>query len=229
MRYTTRTAGGFTLIELLIVVAIIAILAAIAVPNFLQAQVRAKAARVKNDMRAIATALEGYCVDNNSYPRDHDNNDGVWDRWDWERSEVGFYYLTTPIAYITSLSRDPFSISKRESDSAPGFGYVAPFYVLASGSDNQVEGVRKERAYAIISLGPDKDDDTGLCDHWPWAAPSGRLVEMLFYDPTNGAMSMGDMYRFGGNYRTGNWIIGDKRLPATWVPWQQWGPPMVTP
>jgi prepilin-type N-terminal cleavage/methylation domain-containing protein len=56
---------AFTLIELLIVVAIIAILAAIAVPNFLEAQVRSKVARVKTDMRSIATGLESYTVDYN--------------------------------------------------------------------------------------------------------------------------------------------------------------------
>src|SRR5690606_31388316 len=59
---------GFTLIELLIVVAIIAILAAIAVPNFLEAQTRAKVSRVRNDMRTMATAAEAYRVDNNDYP-----------------------------------------------------------------------------------------------------------------------------------------------------------------
>lgn len=59
---------GFTLIELLIVVAIIAILAAIAVPNFLEAQVRSKVSRVKNDQRSYATGLESYFVDNNLYP-----------------------------------------------------------------------------------------------------------------------------------------------------------------
>ncbi len=59
---------AFTLIELLIVVAIIAILAAVAVPNFLEAQVRAKIARVKTDMRTLGTALESYRVDNTGYP-----------------------------------------------------------------------------------------------------------------------------------------------------------------
>ncbi len=51
---------AFTLIELLIVVAIIAILAAIAVPNFLEAQVRSKVARCETDMRSIDVALEAY-------------------------------------------------------------------------------------------------------------------------------------------------------------------------
>ncbi len=59
---------GFTLIELLIVVAIIGILAAIAVPNFLNAQVRAKIAKAESEMHSIITALESYRIDNNIYP-----------------------------------------------------------------------------------------------------------------------------------------------------------------
>ncbi|MEI8166588.1 MAG: prepilin-type N-terminal cleavage/methylation domain-containing protein, partial [Chloroflexales bacterium] len=62
------THSGFTLIELLIVVAIIAILAAIAVPNFLEAQTRAKVSRVKGDMRSLVTALEAYRLDQDRDP-----------------------------------------------------------------------------------------------------------------------------------------------------------------
>ena len=63
-----RAQSGFTLIELLIVVAIIAILALIAVPNFLEAQTRAKVSRGKADLRSLAVAVEAYRVDNTTGP-----------------------------------------------------------------------------------------------------------------------------------------------------------------
>jgi general secretion pathway protein G len=63
-----KRESGFTLIELLIVIAIIGILAAIAIPNLLNAVQRGKQKRSMSDMRTMATAVEAYAVDNNIYP-----------------------------------------------------------------------------------------------------------------------------------------------------------------
>jgi type II secretion system protein G len=65
-----RSERGFTLIELLIVVAIIAILAAILIPNFLRARAQAQVASDKGNLKNVATALESYFVDFSQYPQD---------------------------------------------------------------------------------------------------------------------------------------------------------------
>jgi type II secretion system protein G len=63
-----RKQNGFTLIELLIVIAIIGILAAIAIPNLLNAVQRGKQKRTMADMRVLATAIESYNVDHSAFP-----------------------------------------------------------------------------------------------------------------------------------------------------------------
>jgi prepilin-type N-terminal cleavage/methylation domain-containing protein len=95
---------GFTLIELLIVVAIIAILAAIAVPNFLEAQTRAKVSRVKSDIRTLATAIEAYRIDKNVYPP---NTCGTCRGFTQAINSMLLFGtlwtdISTPVAYITS-------------------------------------------------------------------------------------------------------------------------------
>src|SRR5947199_7764040 len=67
-RRRLRNERGFTLIELLIVVAIIAILAAILIPNFLRARAQSQFAASKGNLKNLATALESYFVDKASYP-----------------------------------------------------------------------------------------------------------------------------------------------------------------
>src|SRR5437588_5850835 len=60
-----RRQGGFTLVEIMIVVAIIALLAAIAVPNFLRARKRSQATRVLEDLRMLDSAIDQYAIETN--------------------------------------------------------------------------------------------------------------------------------------------------------------------
>src|SRR5882724_8015378 len=60
-----KNRGGFTLVEIMIVVAIIALLAAIAVPNFLRARKRSQATRILEDLRVIDGAIDQYAIETN--------------------------------------------------------------------------------------------------------------------------------------------------------------------
>jgi prepilin-type N-terminal cleavage/methylation domain-containing protein len=195
---------AFTLIELLIVVAIIAILAAIAVPNFLEAQVRAKVSRAKADIRSLATALESYAVDTNKYPFDITDTSGL------NRTPPGYYWyisnrITTPISYITDNQLiDPFR--DRRSTLPPvywRFRYVnysdADYYaanpgVLPSGYTAQSYrlGEPYHGAWRISSAGP--DSVAGANGNFA-PAPLLFVGPLIGYDPTNGTVSWGDIVR----------------------------------
>jgi len=72
-----KNQKGFTLIELLIVVAIIGIIAAIAIPNLLSAIQRGRQKRAMGEVRSIATAAQSYATDTNIYPLQATNGDLV--------------------------------------------------------------------------------------------------------------------------------------------------------
>ncbi len=185
---------GFTLIELLIVVAIIAILAAIAIPNFLNAQVRAKVSRASSDMRSVANGLESYMVDNNVYPW---TNSGIYTR------AQRLIQITTPIAYLSSLPLDLFSrdtsweqriypywdppyvfqlagLNPDGSGSSPN----ARFDLVPSLKDKIVGG--RNTMWIMLTMGPDGDYE-----------PAVSPYQFEIYDPTNGTISNGDILRSG--------------------------------
>lgn len=189
--------SGFTLIELLIVVAIIAILAAIAVPNFLEAQTRSKISRAKADMRSVVTGLESYRVDNNRYPPMSDSGPlSTWALWQDigsggdDHSRVPSY-LTTPIAYITSIPYDPFipysTLTGAAHVVAIGKRYV--YYNWDQFLDTYATASYQARAkdcgsWLMYSYGPDRD---------PFNGPANAVY--INYDSTNGTVSYGNIFR----------------------------------
>lgn len=199
----TRRVRGFTLIELLIVVAIIAILALIAVPNFLEAQTRAKIARVKADLRSLATAQEAYFTDWNSYTcKDMgDNARGVYDQ--------GFAWLTSPVAYITSIPWDEFGEYDdvgvhRKPMLEMGTGDASTYEPSGTPPNDLNPKGMPSNTWLMRSTGPDRIDDTHV-NSYPWPPSrvphndSGiQMVLSYIYDPTNGTVSFGDVYRVGG-------------------------------
>jgi len=214
------------LIELLVVVGIIAILAAIAVPHLLEAQTRAKVSAAKNNLRIVAGALEAYHVDFSAYPamRAMPPEDPFGLLADHQLAG-----LTTPVAYISaSCMRDPFGVIRQraytfsgrtassgaaaraaEDTGLPVPSVVNPgksllYYEYRSFSQFvEITWIQRDGA-AVISIGPDSRDSFGVYAPFGEALPAAARalgiqngVDCL-YDPTNGTVSEGDLPRYIG-------------------------------
>ena len=210
-----RKMKGFTLIELLIVVAIIAILAAIAVPNFLEAQTRAKVSRVKSDQRTIATAMESYMVDNNNYPEQ------VSFALNGYLSTISLMRLTTPVAFLSSLGAciDVFNLQLNSGTNINGLQNGQPYLFANWDQFYPIQGVTdprlKFKAWTVVSFGPDHLNGTAgntansramiQAPAVPQTYPGGLTQSSggicwydCIYDPSNGTVSLGDIGRAGG-------------------------------
>jgi len=205
-----KPSGAFTLIELLIVVAIIAILAAIAVPNFLEAQTRSKVSRAKSDMRTIATGIEAYRVDANRLPLSAVDAPLPWTTPDGRLHTI-YSILTTPVAYLTTYPLDPFLGDKVAAgdplDYRRWFDYRRTLLEALSGGGSTLYEFTSPGfapgaiptnqghpdGWILWSPGPDREQNinTGYkSNHF-----SQPLSGFAFYDPTNGTVSTGDVIR----------------------------------
>lgn len=203
---------GFTLIELLIVIAIILILIAIALPNFLEAQIRAKVTKALGDMRSMSTALHSYYLDFAIFPPDHDPDD---------LSQRSLFQLTTPIAYMGLIPEDPFS--------PPGTGMSVDeigWEMGSTASELRIQFLMRTEfnsnihAFALTSHGPDvgdnSPDDYNCNDDWPFCGRAGSPCDpnsnsggrgWMEYSATNGTKSNGELVEAGGEHRTGLYCI----------------------
>ncbi|MCX7018731.1 MAG: prepilin-type N-terminal cleavage/methylation domain-containing protein [bacterium] len=221
---------AFTLIELLIVVAIIAILAAIAVPNFIEAQTRSKVSRAKADMRSVSTALESYMVDNNAYPNCHRYGIALADVSDPAGTRI-LERISTPVAYMSSaLTKDPFKISFRLSAAtaqgmrtasplavSPGTDSAATYncYIYQSFNDFQRYTIPPDgfslntlpmasKAWIFHSCGP-YSTYYNLGGVLSSDGPDQLMYALdMIYDPTNGTVSRGSIWRNGGATSSGS-------------------------
>jgi prepilin-type N-terminal cleavage/methylation domain-containing protein len=200
-----RRTRGFTLIELLIVVAIIAILAALAVPNFLEAQTRAKVSRAKSDLHALKVALEVYYVDRNAFPQSEIN--GTLRYID---------QLSTPVSYIGSAKiLDPFTGKPGDSIAQIAtyryYGFNGLGVLNADSDSGKIISPRADteemrvRWYALMCHGPDRVRNsyktgpvTGTFVKQDNIGTLGNFVHFV-YDPSNGTVSPGEIFLAGGN------------------------------
>jgi len=222
---------GFTLIELLIVVAIIAILAAIAVPNFLEAQVRSKVSRARADMRSASTALEAYAVDNNKYPLVRGQDTVLYLGLGGPRNPQDLISppgapvrtfneatlpleLTTPLSYLTTTFKDPFKDMSAKRYSSSG-ALVDPQIVIESDPTTKDYMYHNIRQYTQLpGYGFDNLD---LAEYGAWRitciGPDKEFYGSIgrrVYDATNGTISKGDIIRTQNNSegRSGESTIG---------------------
>jgi prepilin-type N-terminal cleavage/methylation domain-containing protein len=213
---------GFTLIELLIVIAIILILIAIALPNFLEAQIRAKVSRTQSDLRAYEFALESYNVDYKHFPWPMccKNPNARPGRNGWPDSAhcwqtVNLLEVTTPHKYISTVNRqDVFATDVGESAGMwanSGYYTYQPYHLGGWFMNGKPDYLARD-AYCLLAWGPSQRHPD-LPVHFPDWGPNtrgGHGWGDVVYSATNGTNSLGILYRCGGTLQ--GWFSGNGKF-----------------
>lgn len=199
---------AFTLIELLIVVAIVGILAAIAVPNFLQAMVRAKVSRVQADHHALRNAIEMYRLERAAYPPGT-----VYAGLRKYNFREKLRTLTSPVSYISALPIDPFpkrslyefdleADMAREAPGADAYGYFRSDFSGPLGNyyfgDNKwmLSSSGPDALFQYIGYYPETETQAEeLCSLCSIDVPFIQL-QAVVYNASNGTVSAGDIIRW---------------------------------
>src|SRR5215204_1275747 len=132
----TRGRKGFTLVELAVVIIIIGVLAAFAVPRFLDSVERSKAAESFNYLAAVRAAQERYQVRQGTYAADLDD-------LDIQMPAPKYFSVGTPAAGGTSSLEDSWTLTLTRTGSAGGYGaYTVTFTDQGYDADNSTIDVK---------------------------------------------------------------------------------------
>lgn len=185
---------AFTLIELLIVVAIIGILAAIAVPNFIGAMTKAQVSRAMADMATIGNAAEMYSLDQGRVPIGYSEGMALG-LWNSNSRGDSYNRFTTPVAYLGSIPFDPFAEKKyggyRPDDAgATRNTYKYYWWGTMYGDNGNAQLLGQGYVYMQRCIGP------SLVERPPYGHDILlRNYTDNIYHPSNGVASVGWIFR----------------------------------